>query len=42
MRRDRLGQRRINADLLPGVKVNAGALLRLVQLAQERYALLHP
>jgi len=27
----------INGDLLPGVKVNAGAIGRLIQLAQEGY-----
>ena len=31
-----------NSDLLPGVKVNAGANLRLVQLAQDGFVLLHP
>lgn len=32
----------VNADLLPGVKVNSGANLRLVQLMQEGYVQLHP
>ena len=31
-----------NSDLLPGVKVNSGANLRLVQLVQEGYVQLHP
>ncbi|WP_298426406.1 DsrE family protein [Rhodoblastus sp.] len=31
-----------NADLLPGVKVNAGANLRLIQLSQQGYVVLHP
>jgi len=32
----------VNSDLLPGVKVNAGANLRLIQLVQEGYVQLHP
>ncbi len=32
----------VNADLLPGVKVNSGANLRLVQLMQEGYVQLQP
>ena len=31
-----------NEDLLPGVKVNTGALGRLIQLAQEGYAQIQP
>ncbi len=31
-----------NQDLLPGVQVNAGAVLRLVQLQQQGYAVIHP
>ncbi len=31
-----------NADLLAGVKVNAGANLRLIQLMQDGYVQLHP
>ncbi|HUO53615.1 MAG TPA: DsrE family protein [Rhodoblastus sp.] len=31
-----------NADLLPGVKVNSGANLRLIQLSQQGYVILHP
>ncbi len=27
----------VNADLLPGVRVNTGAIVRLIQLAQEGY-----
>lgn len=32
----------VNADLLPGVKVNTGANLRIVQLVQDGYVQLHP
>ena len=32
----------INADLLPGVKVNSGANLRLIQLMQDGYIPIHP
>lgn len=32
----------VNADLLPGVKVNAGANLRIVQLVQDGYIQLQP
>jgi intracellular sulfur oxidation DsrE/DsrF family protein len=32
----------VNEDLLPGVKVNTGAVIRLVQLMQEGYAQLQP
>lgn len=32
----------VNADLLPGVKVNSGANLRLVQLEQDGYIEIHP
>lgn len=32
----------VNADLLPGVKVNAGANLRIVQLVQDGYVQLQP
>jgi intracellular sulfur oxidation DsrE/DsrF family protein len=32
----------INEDLLPGVKVNTGAVGRLIQLAQEDYAQIQP
>ena len=32
----------VNADLLPGVKVNSGANLRLVQLMQDGYIQLQP
>ncbi len=31
-----------NADLLPGVKVDTGAVIRLVQLQQQGYAEIHP
>lgn len=31
-----------NDDLLPGVKVNTGAVIRLVQLTQEGYAQIQP
>ncbi len=31
-----------NKDLLPGVKVNTGAVIRLVQLHQQGYAEIHP
>jgi intracellular sulfur oxidation DsrE/DsrF family protein len=31
-----------NADLLPGVKVNGGAVLRLVQLMQDGFVQLQP
>lgn len=31
-----------NADLLPGVKVNAGALARLIELQQEGYIQIQP
>jgi intracellular sulfur oxidation DsrE/DsrF family protein len=32
----------VNANLLPGVKVNAGANFRLTQLVQDGYAMLQP
>jgi intracellular sulfur oxidation DsrE/DsrF family protein len=32
----------INEDLLPGVKVNSGALGRIVQLVQEGYVMIQP
>ena len=32
----------VNANLLPGVKVNSGANLRLIQLVQEGYVQLQP
>ncbi len=32
----------VNKDLLPGVKVNTGANLRLVQLGQDGYIQIHP
>lgn len=32
----------VNADLLPGVKVNGGAVARLVQLGQEGYVQIQP
>lgn len=32
----------VNADLLPGVKVNAGANFRLLQLAQDGFTQMHP
>ncbi len=32
----------VNKDLLPGVKVNSGANLRLVQLGQDGYIQVHP
>ena len=32
----------VNADLLPGVKVNTGANLRIVQLVQDGYVQLQP
>jgi intracellular sulfur oxidation DsrE/DsrF family protein len=32
----------VNADLLPGVKVDTGATLRLVQLVQDGYVQLQP
>ena len=32
----------VNADLLPGVKVNGGATLRIVQLVQDGYVQLQP
>ncbi len=32
----------VNADLLPGVKVDSGANLRLVQLQQDGYIQIHP
>jgi uncharacterized protein len=31
-----------NADLLPGVKVDAGAILRIVQLVQQGYVQIQP
>ncbi|MEN6530865.1 MAG: DsrE family protein [Anaerolineaceae bacterium] len=31
-----------NKELLPGVKVNAGAVARLIQLMQEGYVQIHP
>jgi intracellular sulfur oxidation DsrE/DsrF family protein len=36
------GNKWTNADLLPGVKVNAGANLRIVQLVQQGYVVLQP
>ncbi len=32
----------VNADLLPGVKVNGGAVLRIVQLVQDGYVQVQP
>ncbi|MBF0459397.1 MAG: DsrE family protein [Nitrospirae bacterium] len=32
----------VNADLLPGVKVNGGAVSRLIQLGQEGYVAIEP
>ena len=32
----------VNVDLLPGVKVNTGAVIRLIQLMQEGYAQIQP
>ncbi|MBF0568664.1 DsrE family protein [Candidatus Magnetominusculus dajiuhuensis] len=32
----------VNADLLPGVKVNGGAVLRLIMLGQEGYIAIQP
>ncbi|MGO9485408.1 MAG: DsrE family protein [Rhodomicrobium sp.] len=32
----------VNADLLPGVKVNGGAMLRIVELVQDGYVQLQP
>lgn len=32
----------VNADFLPGVKVNGGAMLRIVQLVQDGYIQLQP
>ena len=32
----------LNADLLPGVKVNSGANLRIIQLVQDGYVQMHP
>ena len=32
----------VNADLLPGVKVDTGANLRIVQLVQDGYVQLQP
>jgi uncharacterized protein len=32
----------VNADLLPGVKVNGGAMLRIVQLVQDGYIQVQP
>jgi len=32
----------VNEDLLPGVKVNTGAVIRLIQLTQEGYVQLQP
>jgi uncharacterized protein len=32
----------VNADLLPGVKVNGGALLRIVELVQDGYVQIQP
>ncbi|MCG6551659.1 MAG: DsrE family protein [Candidatus Magnetominusculus sp. LBB02] len=32
----------VNADLLPGVKVNGGAVGRLIMLGQEGYVAIHP
>jgi hypothetical protein len=31
-----------NANLLPGVKVNAGAIGRIVQLVQDSYVMIQP
>jgi len=36
------GHNWVNEDLLPGVKVNAGAVARLVQLVQEGYVQIQP
>jgi intracellular sulfur oxidation DsrE/DsrF family protein len=32
----------LNDDLLPGVKVHSGAVVRLIQLAQEGYVQIQP
>jgi uncharacterized protein len=32
----------VNSDLLPGIKVNSGGNLRLVQLVQDGFVMLHP
>jgi intracellular sulfur oxidation DsrE/DsrF family protein len=32
----------VNEDLLPGVKVNTGAVSRLIQLVQEGYVQIQP
>ena len=32
----------VNEDLLPGVKVNTGAVIRLIQLTQEGYVQIQP
>ena len=32
----------VNADLLPGVKVDTGAIGRLIQLVQEGYVQIQP
>lgn len=32
----------VNSDLLPGVKVNGGAVARLIMLGQEGYVAIHP
>ncbi|KWT86798.1 DsrE family protein [Candidatus Magnetominusculus xianensis] len=32
----------VNSDLLPGIKVNGGAVSRLIQLGQEGYVTIHP
>ena len=31
-----------NADLLPGVQVNSGAILRFIQLGQQGFVQIHP
>jgi intracellular sulfur oxidation DsrE/DsrF family protein len=36
------GHNWVNEDLLPGVKVNSGAVARLVQLVQEGYVQIQP
>ncbi len=36
------GNKWTNADLLPGVKVNSGANLRIVELVQQGYVMLQP
>lgn len=36
------GNKWTNSDILPNVKVNAGAIIRLIQLNQEGYSEIHP